>query len=232
MVAAILLGGIVCPLLLALVAVLIPAAVAGEAHAVVRTTALLSLPLMVSVALVNILFTPGSSVIFVLGPISATAEGVTVAAEVIVRVLAMAGAATLFYRSTRPGELVLDLEHRGVSPRLTFVIHNAISMVPRMAERAAEVTAAQRARGLETERGVARRARGVMAIAGPTVIGAIEDSEARTMALEARGFGRPGPRTLLWYPPDSGVQRVVRWAITAAVAALALARVAGLTLPC
>lgn len=232
-VAAVLLGGIPCLLLLVLLAVLVPTLAAGESRAVMRAAVLLSLPLIVSVAIINVfLFGTGEAVLFELGPVTATAEGAQLAAEVIVRVLAMAGAVTLFYRTTRPGELVLDLERRGVSSRLTFVIHNAIAMVPRLATRAAEVTAAQRARGLETEGGVLDRLRGVIAITAPTVIGAIEEGEARTMALEARGFSRPGRRTLLWHPPDSDLQRAARWTITGAVALLAAARLVGISLPC
>ena len=42
-----------------------------------------------------------------------------------------------------------------------------------------------------------------MPIVGPVILGSIAEVEERTMALEARGFTRPGRRTLLWSPPDS-----------------------------
>jgi hypothetical protein len=48
------------------------------------------------------------------------------------------------------------------------------------------------------------------------------------MALEARGFSRPGRRTLLWYPDDRFAERVARWLVVAALAALLVARVAGI----
>ncbi len=47
------------------------------------------------------------------------------------------------------------------------------------------------------------------------------------MALEARGFTRPGRRTLLWSPPDSAAQALVRWALLVALVALIVARIAG-----
>ena len=47
-----------------------------------------------------------------------------------------------------------------------------------------------------------------------------------TLALEARGFGRPGRRTLLREPRDSGAQRVARWAMVAALPVLAAVRAA------
>ena len=72
-----------------------------------------------------------------MGPLRVTGEGVGVAVEVVVRVLVMAGAVTLFYLTTRPAELVASLQAHGVPARLTFVIHNAVAMIPRLAERAA-----------------------------------------------------------------------------------------------
>ena len=48
-------------------------------------------------------------------------------------------AVTLFYLTTRPAELVASLQAHGTPARLTFVIHNAVAMIPRLAERAAEV---------------------------------------------------------------------------------------------
>jgi energy-coupling factor transporter transmembrane protein EcfT len=52
--------------------------------------------------------------------------------------------------------------------------------------------------------------------------------EERTMALEARGFTRPGRRTLLWHPSDSARQALARWLLVAAVPLFLAARAAGL----
>ncbi len=221
MLAAVLLGGVICPLLLASVAVVLPAALAGVLRDVLRTGLLLALPLAVSVVIVNVLFATGT-----------TEQGIAIAAEVVVRVLTMAAAAVLFYATTRPSELVASLQYHGASPRLTFVIHNGVAMIPRLAERAREVTAAQRARGLDTEGSWPRRARGVLAVAAPTVLGAVREVEARTLALETRAFARPGSRTVLWPPHDTAGQRVARWGILVALLVLFVARISGAPLPC
>jgi hypothetical protein len=47
------------------------------------------------------------------------------------------------------------------------------------------------------------------------------------MALEARGFSRPGRRSLLWAPADRAAERVARWLMVLTVPALITARVAG-----
>jgi energy-coupling factor transport system permease protein len=220
MAAALILGGVVCPLALALVAVLVPAAVARQLTAVLRLSLALALPLAVSAVVVNVVFSPGT-----------VADGALLAAEVVVRVLTMAGVAVLFYRTTSPADLVGSLQHHGLPARATFVVHNTVAMIPRLAERAREVTAAQRARGLDSEGTWPRRGRGLLAIAAPTVLGAIGEVETRTLALETRGFTRPGRPTVLRMPRDSRSQRLGRWAMLVGLVALGVARVTGV-LPC
>jgi energy-coupling factor transport system permease protein len=220
MVAALLLAGVACPVVLGLAAVVVPALVARELRAVLRLSLLLALPLGVSVVVVNLVLAPGT-----------TAQGAELAAEVVARILTMAGATVLFYRTTRPAELVGSLQWHGLPARATFVIHNGVAMIPRLAERAREVTEAQRARGLDTEGNWLRRGRGVVSLAAPTVLGAIGEVETRTLALESRAFTRPGRPTPLWVPRDTAAQRLTRWAVPAGLVVLLLARLGGV-LPC
>ncbi|MDQ3881099.1 MAG: energy-coupling factor transporter transmembrane protein EcfT [Chloroflexota bacterium] len=225
---AVIVGGIAGPLALVVVAVVVPALVARALGRTARTTLMLSLPLAISVVLVNVLFFPGGAhVLLELGPLRATAEGVSFALEVLVRLLAIAGSVTLFYLTTSPGALVVDLERRGASPRVGFVALASIETVPATVERARSITAAQRARGLDSEGSVWRRARGLLPIIAPVILGSLTEVDERTLALEARAFGRPGRRTLLWTPADSSVEAAVRWGLVATVPLLVALRVAG-----
>lgn len=221
------LGGVVGPVALVMLLVIVPAAVAGSVRPLLRAILVLTLPIGISVFLVNLLFFPGgSTVLLQLGPIAATAEGLGFAIEILARLLAIAGGITLFYLTTAPGDLTLDLERRGVSSRFAFVANASVQTVPAMVERAQAITAAQRARGLDTEGSIVARIRGIVPIVGPVILGSIGEVEQRTMALEARAFARPGRRTLLWAPADSGRQRAARWLIVACLVALIVARVA------
>jgi energy-coupling factor transport system permease protein len=221
-------GGLAGPLLLAATAVLVPAAAAGVLRRLLRTAGLLALPIALSAFVVNLFFFPGGrEVLLRLGPIVATAEGLGFALEILARIMAISGAITLFYLTTRPGDLVVDLERRGISPRVAFVANASVQTVPAMVERAAQITAAQRARGLDTEGSVWRRVRGIVPIVGPVILGSIAEVEERTMALEARGFTRPGRRTLLWAPADSAPESVSRWVMVVGLVALIAARIAG-----
>lgn len=222
------LGGIIGPVALVLVAIIAPALAAGVSRDLVRTSLLLTLPIALSALLINLFFFPGGQqVLLRLGPITATAEGLGFALEILVRIMAISGAITLFYLTTRPQDLVVDLERRGVSARVAFVANASVQTVPAMVERAQQIAAAQRARGLDTEGSLLRRIRGIVPIVGPVILGSISEVEERTLALEARGFTRPGRRTLLWWPSDSPRQRVARWGLLFALLALAGARIAG-----
>jgi energy-coupling factor transport system permease protein len=222
------LGGILGPLILVAVAVLVPAVVAGVLRPLLRAVLVLALPIAISVVVINVLFFPaGQQVLFRIGPITATAEGLAFALEVVARIVAISGAISLFYLTTTPGQLTIDLERRGVPPRLAFVASASVQTVPAMVDRAAAITAAQRARGLDTEGSIAARIRGIVPIVGPVILGAIGDVEKRTMALEARGFSRPGQRTLLWQPADSSLERVARWLMVVAIPAFVVARAVG-----
>ena len=222
------LGGILGPLVLVGVAVLVPAAAARAMGPVLRAMLVLTLPVAISVLVINVLFFPGGrDVLLALGPLKATREGLAFALEVIVRLLVIAGAVSLFYATTTSAELTVDLERRGVSSRLAFVTNASVQSVPAMLERAAVITDAQRARGLDTEGGMVARLRGIVPIVGPVVLGAIGEVEQRTMALEARGFSRPGRRTLLWQPADTPTQRVARWALVVGLVALVVGRATG-----
>jgi len=226
---AIVVGGLMGPLVLIGVAVLLPALWAGVAPRLIRTALLLSLPISISVLLINVFFFPGGrDVLFQLGPFSATREGMMFAVETLLRIAAISGSITLFYLTTRPADLVLDLERRGVSARLGFVANASLQMVPSMIERAASITAAQRARGMDTEGGMRNRLRAIVPIVAPVILGAIGEVESRTLALEARGFSRPGRRTLLWAPGDSAAQGLARWLLVLTIPVLVGVRGAGL----
>jgi len=175
---------------------------------------LATLPIVVSILLVNTFFYPGATdVLVMLGPLTATWTGLEQALQATLRVEAFALSVALLGLTTSVDDLLDDLEHRGVGRRAIFVIGSAIRTIPRMAERAGEIVDAQRARGLDTEGSPWRRVRGVVPLTGPMILSALAEVEERTMALEARAFAAPGKRTTLRPLIDRPWERVLRWAL-------------------
>jgi len=222
------LGGYVGPALVLATLVVPGAIVARTLRRVAWTSLVVMLPLAVAVGLVSVFTRPGVTVLFQIGPIDATLEGVDFAAKVVVRLFVMAAALVLFGFTTPPRTLIVDLERRGVSPRLAFALGAVAGAIPALVARARDVRDAQRARGLDTEGSLRRRAGGVVPLVGPVVIGALHEVEARSLALEVRAFGRAGPRHLLWVPPDGARQRAARWLLVAALVAVVAGTIAGI----
>jgi energy-coupling factor transport system permease protein len=227
---AFLLGGYVGPL--AIVGVMVVMArSAGVLGKLVSASLRLTAPIAASVILVSVFTRAGTNVLFTIGPFAATSEGVDFAGQTLVRLVAISLAVGLFVLTTDPRAFVLDLERRGVPPRMAFVAMAAIEAVPTLVERAAIIGESQRARGLDTQGGLLTRVRGLLPIVGPVVITSLTDVEERSLALESRAFSRPGRRHLLWSMPDSDWERLLRWSLALALAVLLAASLAGTLIP-
>jgi energy-coupling factor transport system permease protein len=214
--------------LVILVVVAITAWVAGVGRAI-RPYILASSPLLISVLLVNAFFFPNATdVLLRLGPVALTGSGLVAGMQGALRIIAFALSVAVFSLTTPTDDLLSDLERRGLGRRAVFVIGTAIQTVPRMLERAGDIVEAQRARGMDTEGSPLRRARGVLPLAGPMVLGALGDVEERTMALEARAFSAPVRRTILRELPDSTGQQIARWGLGLGAVALVVLAIAGI----
>lgn len=210
-------------------------ATAGVSHVGRRMIpfVLATIPLVLSIVLVNTFLYPGATDrILVLGPLAPTWTGLTAALQATLRVLAFALSVAVFSLTTPTDDLLSDLERRGLGRRGVFVIGAAIRMVPRMVERASEIIDAQRARGLDTEGARWRRIKGVVPLTGPMIASALTEVEERTMALEARGFSAPGRRTTLRHLPDGTGERLIRWSLGVFVGTVIASTIGGwLVLP-
>lgn len=196
-----------------LILVLVIAAMAGVGRAMTPFV-LATLPLVVSILVVNTFFYPGATdALLAIGPFQATGTGLAAAMQASLRVVAFALSVAVFSLTTPTDDLLADLERRGLGRRAVYIIGAAIGTIPRMAERATEITDSQRARGLDTEGSPWRRVRGIVPLAGPMISSSLSEIEERSMALEARAFSAPGPRTVVRVLPDSPAQRVARWAM-------------------
>jgi energy-coupling factor transport system permease protein len=171
------------------------------------------LPVAVSSLVINTLLPAGGG-------------GLAAALATLLRLVALTLPPVLVFATTSAADLLADLEGRGLDRRAVFVLGGALALVPRAQARARDVIDAQRARGLDTEGSWLRRARGVLPLVAPLVIGSLIEAEERALALEVRAFGAPGRRTVLRQPADSPGQRWGRRALVALLVVGCGARVA------
>lgn len=175
--------------------------------------------LIASILLVNAFFFPGATgVLFRLGPLAATAEGVHFGATAAGRILVAFIASVLFLLTTLADDLLESLVARGASHRIAFVVLSAVQMVPRLQARAAAILNAQQARGLRTGGSLRARLGALVPLIGPILLGSLIDVRERTFALEARGFGAQPRRTAYRVVPDPPIDRWLRALVLVAVA--------------
>lgn len=180
------------------------------------------LPFAISVFLIQGLFWTNGTPVVQLGPLSLKREGLIFAVRSTGRILAVVGSFLLLSLAVRPDKLMIALQQRGAPNALTYIILTTIQIIPHFQAKANTILDAQRSRGLETEGSLRQRIRALVPLAVPLVLGSIVDIEERAIALEARAFSRPGPKTSLLSLSDSRAQRIGRWLLLAGMAAAIL----------
>jgi energy-coupling factor transport system permease protein len=177
-----------------------------------RRAALLLGPILISIVLINGFFFPGAeNVLLQIGPFDLRSEGLLFGAIVFSRLSLIAFATLLLVIATHPADLTQGLTQVGIPREVAYIILTALQLIPRMQARAESISSAQRARGLRTEGGLSVRARALLPLVGPLITSALQDTEERALALEARAFRAPGPKSFWRQLFDTPAQRVARW---------------------
>jgi energy-coupling factor transport system permease protein len=218
--AAFLLPPVALPLLaLACLALALANGLGGSTVRALRIPAVL----IASILVVNALFFPGAVDLLVrLGPLAVSREGLEFGLVTAGRVLVAFIASIAFLQATLPDDLLEALVARGASHRFAWVILSAVQMVPRLQASATTILEAQQARGLEVSGSFGRRARALLPLIGPVLLGSLIDVRERTFALEARGFGAGGRRTAYRVVADPPGDRWLRAAILVAIVGVVL----------
>lgn len=160
---------------------------------------------------VQSLFWSGESQILRLGPVEVQVEGIRFSIEVTVRLITLLLGFYLLQATTRPGELVSDLERRGLPPRMAFVLLATLQAIDEMKEYAAAIMQAQQCRGVEVQGNLMLRLRAFFPIVSPLIIGSLLNVENRALALELRGFNAGVPKTFINTSDEQTWERFLRW---------------------
>ena len=118
---------------------------------------------------------------------------------VTVRFLVLIASFSVFFLTTSPDHLGLALEQSGIPYDVCFAFTTAVRFVPVLAEEAQTIIDAQRARGLELEKGnFMSRVRKYIPILIPLIVSAIRRSLELAEAMESRAWGANPKRTSLY----------------------------------
>ena len=106
---------------------------------------------------------------------------------------------SIFFLTTSPDHLGLAMEQTRVPYEFVFAFTTAVRFVPVLAEEAETIMDAQKARGLELEKGsFLKRIRNYIPILIPLIVSAIRRSLELAEAMESRAWGATKKRTNLY----------------------------------
>src|SRR5512136_1900322 len=190
-VAAILFGQIIP--LLALFVLQIPFVLLARVHRQWLRSLRGALFLATSIFLLNVLFRWINAGYVLL------ATDVEFAAAMTLRFIVLVESFSVFFLTTSPDMLGLALEQSRVPYEFSFAFTTAVRFVPVLAEEAQTIMDAQKARGLELEKGnFMKRIRNYVPVLIPLIVSAIRRSLELAEAMESRAWGAVKKRTNLY----------------------------------
>ena len=157
-----------------------------------------SFTILITIFLIHGLFNhENATLLFAAGPLKFYQEGMLYALRISLNVLNMLLAFAVFVLTTRPVELVEDLERIGFSPKIGYVVSSVFQIVPQMSGTMNTIMDAQRSRGLGTEGSLLTRAKSFLPLISPVVMSSLINTRERAIALEIRGFEAGQKKTYL-----------------------------------
>jgi energy-coupling factor transport system permease protein len=128
-----------------------------------------------------------------------TAKILETATALTLRFVVLVESFSIFFLTTSPDHLGLALEQTHVPYEFVFAFTTAVRFVPVLAEEAETIMDAQKARGLELEKGnFLKRIRNYIPILIPLIVSSIRRSLELAEAMESRAWGATKKRTNLY----------------------------------
>jgi energy-coupling factor transport system permease protein len=147
-------------------------------------------------------FYPSSNIPHVTGAIDTPMEFFALferGAAMTLRFVVLIASFSVFFLTTSPDHLGLALQQSHVPYEFCFAFTTAVRFVPVLADEAQTIMDAQKARGLELERGnLIKRVRNYIPILIPLIVNAIRRSLELAEAMESRAWGASDKRTNLY----------------------------------
>jgi len=191
--------------------VIVPLAMWGKVtKRMIQLVIKISWPFILSVFIIQTLFWGQGTALFEIGPLAPKIEGGVFAFHSSGRILFIMADFILFSLTTRPDTLMISLKQGGLPSGLAYIIVTTLQLVPQFVLKANTILDAQRSRGLETQGNIIIRARALLPLVLPLVIGSLLEVEERAIAIEARAFNSKRVETSLLDIPDTQNQRYAR----------------------
>ncbi len=147
-------------------------------------------------------FSPGTHMLFELWGIHVSTESIDAALQLISKVLAVSGVVVLYVQTTEWEDLTYALEKAGMAHTASFVVLSAFQTIIDLKQSANVIMDSQKARGIETDGNLMKRAKAYIPVMGPLVINAVSSVEEKSIAMDARAFSAPVKNSHLMELPE------------------------------
>lgn len=162
--------------------------------------------IIVFTALINVFATSGSHILFKLGWLTVTLEGVILAVKMCIRLIMLIIGSSVLTLTTTPIQLTDGIEYLlkpfkkiGVpSHEIAMMMTIALRFIPTLLDETDKIMKAQQARGADFETGtLLQKAKNLVPILVPLFISAFRRADELAMAMEARCYHGGANRTRL-----------------------------------
>ncbi len=185
-----------------------------------------SFTIILVVFIIHGLFHHGNTTpLLTLGRVVFYREGVLYALGIGLNIWNMLMAFATFVLSTKPQDLVDEMERVGFSAKFGYIINSVFQIIPQMMGTTNTIMDAQRSRGMETEGRLSVRAKAFLPLISPVVMSSLINTRERAIALSVRGFETPRKKTYLKTRVKRTSDRLLNCVMVIAIAASIVWRV-------
>jgi len=124
-------------------------------------------------------------------------EGLFYALRIALRAINILLTFSIIILTVKPSILIESLVRRGLPPKLGYVMHSVLQIIPMMSSTANTIMDAQKSRGMETEGNLWIRMKAFIPLIGPLVMNSLVSTHERSIALEVRSFSAKTQKTFL-----------------------------------
>ena len=171
--------------------------------------------ILIFISVINLFVTPGQNVIFAVGFLSVTAEGVFMAIQMAIRLILLLSGTSVLTLTTSPIELTDGIEFllkplkviKVPAHEIAMMMTIALRFIPTLSDEMEKIIKAQKARGADFDSGgLIKRAKSLLPIMVPLFVSAFKRADELATAMEARCYrgdvGRTRMKEMKMKPVD------------------------------
>lgn len=146
------------------------------------------LPIALLMFVFQLFIVRGDTLLFNLGPLTATQEGLDSAITFSSNISGIASSIMLFFDLSGTKNILNALQNSNLPKTALFVISSTMLFIPESSNKAKTIREAQESRGVEMEGSLWTRLKSFVPMLAPLALSTISSNEEKVLTLEARGF--------------------------------------------